>query len=256
MTELCLCNSPPRVEHGRLPPVARERVLTTRNRGDRRPRRLHAPPQVREAALRRALVRLPRIVGKAARDVEEGEAPGRGRLLLDTVECARLGPRPRVAAEAGGRVPRADARGDRRADRTWTRRLGKARRFGSAGRLEDPEAPDLEAELRAEPPDPPGPGTIRATGALQGPTGGPVRAGPRGSRTSSGSPAGARCGRRSRTGSRSKWFRRRSARSSMSSARSERAGLAASGSSEARAWVPIMPRGRARLPSPSEPPTA
>jgi hypothetical protein len=95
-----------RVESGRLSPIAREDLREPRRVRDDRPRRLHALSQVAQPPPRRELARLPRVIGQAARDLEEAEPPRRGRDLL------------RVLVRAAERDPRAKREGSTRADRT------------------------------------------------------------------------------------------------------------------------------------------
>ncbi len=67
---------------------------------------LDPPVQVAQPPLRGPLVRLPRIVGEAARDVEEGKPARDGFLarvlafVLVAEQDPRLEPRPRVVAES------------------------------------------------------------------------------------------------------------------------------------------------------------
>ena len=77
--ELGLCDSKPRKEVGCLYPIPPEDLLRAGRARNRGPGRLDAPAQVVKHPLRGALVRLPRIVGQPACDIEEAELPRRGR---------------------------------------------------------------------------------------------------------------------------------------------------------------------------------
>jgi hypothetical protein len=79
LPEQGLCDAKARVEPRRLSPVARERLGQARGRCDHRARRLHAGTKISKPPLRDPLVRLPRVVGQAARDLQEAELPRRGR---------------------------------------------------------------------------------------------------------------------------------------------------------------------------------
>ena len=103
IAELVLRDSEPHVELGRLPPTTLEVVLRSGGGRNRGPGRLDAPSQVAQPLLRGALVRLPRVVREAARDLQEAELPRRGRDLLCVLAFVRaaerdprLEPRPRL----------------------------------------------------------------------------------------------------------------------------------------------------------------
>jgi hypothetical protein len=82
VSECFLRDPEPRVEPRRLAPIKGEDFGHAGVGRDHRPRRLHAGAQVAELARRGALVRLPRVVGKAARNVAEGERTRNGRVLV------------------------------------------------------------------------------------------------------------------------------------------------------------------------------
>ncbi len=77
--ELALGDAKARVEPRCLLPVRGQGFDKPGRTGHDRSRGLHASPQVAEQSNGRALVRLPRVVGKAARDLEEAEPPRWGR---------------------------------------------------------------------------------------------------------------------------------------------------------------------------------
>ncbi len=79
--KLLLVDPEPGVEVPCLDSVPPQNLPRAGRGRDRRPGRLDTPAQVAQPSLRGALVRLPRVVGKAARDLLKGEAPGWGRNL-------------------------------------------------------------------------------------------------------------------------------------------------------------------------------
>ena len=105
MNELRLRDSEPRVEVGRLQPVLLKDLLGSwgdRNRGSRR---LDAPAQVAQLPFRGPLVRLPRVVREAARDLQQAELPPRGSDLSRVfVRAAERD--PRLSTSVRDTVPR------------------------------------------------------------------------------------------------------------------------------------------------------
>jgi len=90
------------VKASRPDPIPPKNPLRARRGRNRRPGRLDAPSQVAQPLLRGALLRLPRVVGEAARNLRQGEPARRGRDLLRVLvfvraaeQDPRLEPRPR-----------------------------------------------------------------------------------------------------------------------------------------------------------------
>jgi hypothetical protein len=93
------CHPKPPVEPRLLAPVARENLRKPRRGRDHRTGALHPAPHVAQPSLFVPLVRLPRVVGQAARDLEEAELPRWCRDLFSVLVRAaerdpRLAPRP------------------------------------------------------------------------------------------------------------------------------------------------------------------
>ncbi len=76
-SELRLRDPGPRVEPRRLLPIDGQGLGQPGSDGHNRPRCLHASAKIAQPPLRVPLVRLPRIIGEAARDLEEAELPDR-----------------------------------------------------------------------------------------------------------------------------------------------------------------------------------
>jgi hypothetical protein len=98
-----------REEASGLHPILPEDAPCSGRGRNGRPRRLYPPAQVAQLQLRDALVRLPRVVGDAARDLEEAELPRRGLDLLRVLAFVRaaerdprLEPRPRLGRVTSG----------------------------------------------------------------------------------------------------------------------------------------------------------
>ena len=123
MPGLRLRGPEPRTESRGLLPVSRKGLRQTGRARHERAGALDSPAQVAQPPLRGALLRLPRVVREAARDLEEAEPPRRGRdefilrvLVRGRQRTTRLEAPPRavVAAAREG----AGGYGDRGGTRT------------------------------------------------------------------------------------------------------------------------------------------